>query len=371
MEESSDCTLIVKENHTDFHGTVLDDKIDSTATRLVKIDSLRPKIPDTCTSGDRATVEKVVVLDDDRVVLMIKFGNDKWKMLQLFSREFDYLSEVDIHGYNVDVFQTDNETLGMIHQHIPEIQFCSVKGGVLKILWNVNGYNFKPGGQAHRYSLRPSNHIVYNGDVFARICKAPMDNTLYGYKNFQKEVVEIYSKTLDQLHLQPIEVPSPTYSQNLEAQLLNCVGNVGFLALDDNNSRCYHLSWPRRIQCITYFGLPLWTVVDMGTGLDLDNSLLLGMTKVGNKLCCYLGDAVLVIDIITKKITAVKMENQSDFETISKYVARSRAQYDQRKNENIRFLMGVPKVCIGVQNKGQRILVSNGNCVDVFSLRPY
>ena len=379
MEESSDCTLIVKENHTDFHGTVFDDKIDSTATRLVKIDALRPKIPDTCTAGDRTIVENVIVFNDDRVVLLISFADDRWKMLQLFSREFDYLSEVDVHGETRDVFQSDNDTLALVLETFPPIHFCSVKGDVLKILWNINDNNFNPSGQPHGYSLQPSNHIVYNGDMYARICKAyNKHSAMYGY--FEKEVVEIYRNTFDHIvHTDVPEsppyshaaIPCPAYSQHPEDFLLKCVDDVGFLALHDNNSRFYHLSWPRRIKCISYFGFPLWTVDDMGTGLGLDNSLLLGMEKVGNKLCCYLGDGVLVIDIMTKKITAVKMENESDFETISKYVTRNRARYEQTQNKYNRFLPAVPKTSIAVQYKGHRILVSNGNGVDVYSLRPY
>ena len=366
MEESSDCTLIVKEGSADFHGTVLDATIDSTAVRLVKIDSLEPKISETRSCA--VTVEDIVVLDDDRVVLLIKFFDNRSKMLQLFSREFVYLCEVDINGTTGGVFQSDQDKLALFQfeDFSSKIEFCSVKGGILKHLWN--GPEFKFASQ-----IKLSNQSAFNGDVCAIICKVitPINRTNhmhYGDQGYENKMVVLIRKTGEKMVVVDVNV-NLHFSPNV--QLLNCVSDVGYIALDDNNSRFYHLSLPRRIQCFSFFGSLLWTINDMGTGLGLDNSLLLGMTKVGNKLCCYLGDSVLIFHIDTKKITTVKLENESDFETVLKYATSNRERYDQAQYKSIRFLPGIPKASTGVQYKGNRVLITDRTCVDVYSLRPY
>ena len=93
MADSSDCTHVFKQKHAEFQGTVLDDAINTNAVRLVKVDTITPHKSE----AGEITVQDIIVLDDDRVVLLVQNNSNRGKLLQLFTREFEYLHEIDIY----------------------------------------------------------------------------------------------------------------------------------------------------------------------------------------------------------------------------------------------------------------------------------
>ena len=356
MEESSDCTAVFTENSTDVQGTVFDDTIDFSATRFVKIGSIQPKIREASTT--EARIEDFVVLDDDNIVLLVKINYGK--MLQLFSREYDYLNEVAVSSEIVFIFQMAKDKLAMVEKTSSRIELCSIQSWVLKLLWKY--IEFTLPNPVDRFRFLSANRVVYNGDIFGTNCQGYSD----GNSQIQKDFVVIWNK-IGKI-LKHLELPiCRKHSQNQDESFFNhCVG--GFLALDDNNSLFYHVSWPRRIQCVSFFGVVLWKIDDMGTGLGLDNSLVLGMEKYGNKLCCYMGDSVLTFDIKSRKSGLVKLVNEKEFDTVSKYVTSIRDHLRQsRFGIHPRI---VPNVRIGLQYKGARLLVPNTRSVDVYSMIP-
>ena len=147
-----------------------------------------------------------------------------------------------------------------------------------------------------------------------------------------------------------IALESHSESQDYRFQAYTHIyDGLNFLALDDGNSRVYFTSFPRHIQCYSYFGVLVWQIEDMtnSPGIQLDR-FILGMAHIGNKLCCYLrGNELVTVDTITKKIKIVKMEHSGN------------------------TMPDNDKKGVALQLKGHRFLVSNRKSAEVYTLKSY
>ena len=191
MVDSSDCTYVVKQTNPTFQETVLDSAIDTKAVKLVKVDTITPR----ACRGSRLSVVDIIVLDDDRVVLVV---DGRGKLLQYYTREYGYIDEVDMpNDVAVGcVVKSDKNLLGwidtplqnLIHMNINssiKIEFCTVMEMGLKLLWKE--IDLPISGLKENVKYEFSNCLACSDEVYAMQFRSR--HTL-GKHNFIKAIEE-------------------------------------------------------------------------------------------------------------------------------------------------------------------------------------
>ena len=301
MADSSDCTHVVKQNLT-FKGTVLGDDINASTTRLVQIHNITPHRSD----AGELTVEDIIVLGDDGVIILVYNSRDYGKLLQLFPREYDFLAQIDIPtGVGVGcIVACSVNLLAFIDSPVKTIrilnflsrvrlELCSVMDMALHLTWNGKDLTV-PYISEHPFPIDILSGLVFSGVICGIVCGSFVTGGGYGYKRhvllFDKD-----GRCVKTVLLQPLQHES--------------YGSKYFLSLDEQNSRFYHLTHPRQMQCYSYFGVIIWQLRDMAEGLQKEN-VILGMTKNNNKLCCcFRNRGIITIDTNSKITRAVEIEN--------------------------------------------------------------
>ena len=348
MADSSDCTHVVQQKNPSFQGTVLDDSIDPTAVHLVKIDTITPHQSE----DGELCIEDIIVLDDDRVVLLIKNSKNNGKLLQLFTREFDFLDEIDISS-DVSVgciAKTERNVLAWLDSPRESLQrinvkqnskismeFCSVTEDRLTFSWNgknliipdMHPYN----NVSYSYSF--SNTLVYSGNIYGTLCTESGGGS-------RKKCITLFNKELE---LKKRIFLKPPLSGGYNYERFYNSPDFGFLVLGERNSRIYILTLTGHIQCYSFFGVLIWQVDDFAIAPNMkDSRVISGVAKVNQKLCCYLGgNELLTIDTLSKKTTTVKVESNHHY---------------QRSG-------------IALQLGGKRVLHSHEQSAAVYSLKSY
>ena len=356
MADSSDCTHVVKQKNAEFQGTVLDDAIDTKSVQLVKVDTITPHKSE----AGQITLEDIIVLDDDRVVLLVQNNSNRGKLLQLFTREFEYLHEIDISS-EVTVgslaktsanslvwLDTQEDTSRSMRSPANlkiTIQFCSITGDALNLVWKGQNLTLpdNPCLVDRNASYAFTNHLVFNGNIFGTLCWYSDSSP-----NGVKPSVVLFNKEGE--FTKRIALQSHSESQDYRFQAYTHIyDGLNFFALDNGNSRVYFTSFPRHIQCYSYFGVLVWQIEDMtnSPGIQLDR-VVLGVAHVGNKLCCYLrGNELVTVDTMTKKIKTVKMDYSGN------------------------TCQDMYKRGVVLQLKRQMFLVSNRKSAEVYTLKSY